>query len=634
MSDDELKQQERLRFVAEDTFGKVDDADASFSLDESPVPKPKPAASPFIDPFATNDNFSFPDPIDGNAADALVGTTIAGRFEILSVLGSGGMSTVYKARHLLLDRVVAVKFIHAGNLHAKGIQRFQQEAKTATALNHPNIAAVREFGQDEQNRPYLVMDFVEGVSLQDAIDDAGGKLPVERVERIISQVCDGLKHAHDNGVIHRDLKPANIIITRNSDGEETAKIVDFGIAKLVDEEKEANLTQTGEVFGTPNYMSPEQCLGKRADRRSDIYAMGCVTFECLTGLPPFLAESALQTLMSHVNDAPDFSTFKWPPNLHRAVQGCLEKKPEDRWQRIDEFKQCIEDRAAKPIVAKAKRVPIAHVVGISILGTVLAVVAAVIVVLYPIARPIFFPNEWEALAKQAAFESSLGPNNYGKATSLFRKAVQDADAKDAPDAQKESLYLAFARHSSAAQDYKTALQFFEKALVLNLKHAEDFNRGSIHEWSSNIYNELGDYKLGLKHAREAVAIKVRLLGKNDQFTVTSMNRLAQALRGDKQYAESEKVNREILQILKHLFPDNSSTFVANAHHQLANVLADQNKNDEAADHYIEAALVSKMVLGPDHPDTVGDKRDAENFLEKHGRSADVPGFLRDFDAHK
>ena len=624
MSDEELKQGESFKFVVDNTSDGIQDASSA---------KPAAAVSPFVDPFATNDNFSFPEANDTRAAEALIGTTIAGRFEILSVLGSGGMSTVYKARHLLLDRVVAVKFIHGGQLHARGIQRFQQEAKTATALNHPNIAAVREFGQDEQSRPYLVMDFVEGVSLQDAIDNAGGKLPVERVERIISQVCDGLKHAHDNGVIHRDLKPANIIITRNSHGVETAKIVDFGIAKLVDEEKEANLTQTGEVFGTPNYMSPEQCLGKRADKRSDIYAMGCVTFECLTGLPPFVSESALQTLMSHVNDAPNFSTFKWPPNLHRAVQGCLEKKPEDRWQKIDEFKQCIEDPAAKPVSKRRqKSVSVVKLIAISVAAIVLAIVAAVVVVLYPIARPIFFPNEWEALSRKAATEKSLGENNYASATSYYWKAVRSAERNNAPIEQREPIYLDFARHSSTAGNFDTAIKFFNKALEANLKHKEDFNRGSIHEWLSDIYNQRKEYKKGIEHGREAVAIKKRILGREHDYTVTSLFRLSQALEGDGRYMEAEQVSREALDIANTLYPKADSEFVPSAEFELAGVLQNRGNWDEAADHYMRATLVAKSVLGPDNSSTKYYLETTKKFLDTHKMSAKSAEFQKKYNA--
>lgn len=623
MSDEDLKQQEHLKFVVE---GSPD------HVDGGPVQKAAPAVSPFVDPFATNDNFSFPEPDDTRDAEALVGTTIAGRFEILSVLGSGGMSTVYKARHLLLDRVVAVKFIHGGQLHARGIQRFQQEAKTATALNHPNIAAVREFGQDEQNRPYLVMDFVEGISLQDAIDNAGGKLPVERVQKVITQVCDGLKHAHDNGVIHRDLKPANIIIARNSAGEETAKIVDFGIAKLVDEEKEANLTQTGEVFGTPNYMSPEQCLGKRADKRSDIYSMGCVTFECLTGLPPFVSESALQTLMSHVNDAPDFSTFKWPPNLHRAVQGCLEKKPEDRWQKIEDFKQCIEDPSAKPVLRHQKKsIGVFKLALISVVAIVFAIVAAVVVVIYPIARPIFLPNEWEALSRKAATEKSLGPNNFASATSFYWKAVRSAEKNNAPIAQREAIYLDFARHSSTSGNFDTAIKFFNKALEANLKHRENFDRGSIHEWLSDIYNQRKQFKQGLEHAREAVAIKKRVLGKYHDYTVTSLFRLAQALEGLGQYSEAEKVGRETLEIVNKLYPNADSEFVPSAEWQLGSALHHEGKFEEAAEHYIRATLVSKTVLGPDNSATKNDVQKTTKFLKTH-MPAKLAEFQRNYDA--
>lgn len=199
-----------------------------------------------------------------------IGKIVAGKFEILSVIGTGGMSEVYKAKHLVLNKMIALKILQAERLKdPRDVQRFQQEALAATSLSHPNIGTVREYGLNEDTYPYIVMDFIEGVPLSVLIKKENPT--PERALKIASGVCRGLEHAHSHGVIHRDIKQENILVSKDVDGSDLPVIVDFGIARLiVDQEKATRLTQTGEVFGTPSYMSPEQALGLPLDGRSDI----------------------------------------------------------------------------------------------------------------------------------------------------------------------------------------------------------------------------------------------------------------------------------------------------------------------------------------------------------------------------
>lgn len=272
-----------------------------------------------------------------------VGNTLAGHYEILSILGKGGMSTVYKARHILLDRIVAIKFVLPKLVHdEKTIMRFRQEAKAATALQHPNICAVKEFGMDEDDNPYLVMDFTEGATLSELIKK--DSLDQNRILLLATQICSGLAHAHKEGVIHRDLKPDNIILVKNRSGEDQVKILDFGIAKLLrDDEEGPNLTKTGDIFGTPTYMSPEQCLGKRVDVRSDIYSLGALMFELATGKPPFCADSSLEMLMLHVNEAvPEIKKEQASPELASIIACCLRKDPEERYQTVSQLQSDLE----------------------------------------------------------------------------------------------------------------------------------------------------------------------------------------------------------------------------------------------------------------------------------------------------
>lgn len=279
---------------------------------------------------------------DGDSTDhSPVGSIIGAHYEILSAIGEGGMSTVYRARHTILNRPVAVKLLlERLASDPKAMRRFQKEARTAIELNHSGICAVKEFGVHD-GRPFLVMDLVDGESLAKSIAEHGAIEPAAAVGLMI-QICEAIEHAHGKGVIHRDLKPANIIIQSDSDGRQSAKIVDFGIAKMIHgEDAGPNLTRTGEVFGTPNYMSPEQCLGRKVDQASDIYSLGCVFYQMLTGSPPFESESTLLTLMKHVNEPPP-SIGSADPRLSEVVQRCMQKDPGQRYESVAQLKKVLE----------------------------------------------------------------------------------------------------------------------------------------------------------------------------------------------------------------------------------------------------------------------------------------------------
>jgi serine/threonine-protein kinase len=276
----------------------------------------------------------------------LVGTIFADRYEILETLGEGGMGKVYKARHMLMRRLVAIKVVHPHLVSsAATLTRFQQEAEAVSRLNHPNIVAVHDFGLVP--RAYLVMDYLDGISLDDLLEDYA-PLSLDRSLHIFLQICDGLAHAHQNGVVHRDLKPSNIMLT-NADGKtDIAKIVDFGIAKLMLREigDSKHLTATGEVFGSPLYMSPEQCRAKSMDARSDIYSLGCIMYRTVTGHQPILGQELIECLYNHVNIAPRrfkdiCAELNLPQALEAIVMKCMEKDQEKRFQSMLELKDAL-----------------------------------------------------------------------------------------------------------------------------------------------------------------------------------------------------------------------------------------------------------------------------------------------------
>lgn len=268
-----------------------------------------------------------------------VGTMFESIYELNRVIASGGMGLVYEARDATTEQTVAIKMLHAHMLSDAFVMRFQREGKAASQLSHPNLLKVYELGVTDTNQPYMVMEFVPGYSLADEIRRS--PIALKRAIPIFVQICDALAHAHQRGVLHRDLKPSNILLTQMDDGREVVKIVDFGIAKVLDDD--GKITRTGQVLGSPAYMSPEQCSGGHVDNRSDIYSLGCLMFETLTGKPPFVSESSLKIIMHHRSTAPptlaSFMTqFEVPKALDDIFKKVFAKQPDQRYQTVDELK--------------------------------------------------------------------------------------------------------------------------------------------------------------------------------------------------------------------------------------------------------------------------------------------------------
>ncbi len=260
---------------------------------------------------------------------------LAEQFEFLGLLDSGGMGVIYKARNITINQIVAIKMIQAGDLDDRHVQRFRQEARALSNLNHYNIVQVKDFGFTENAQPYMVLEFIEGMTLSQFIKQQQ-TVSLEKLRSIFTQVTDALSHAHEHGVLHRDLKPSNIMIKTAADGAPLVKIVDFGIAKMLTAELNSALTRTGETIGSPAYMSPEQISGSPQDARTDIYSLGCVMFEALTGATPFQAENATELAFRQMNaDVPNVRDRANQPiseSLAAIVTKCLQKDPGQRFQ--------------------------------------------------------------------------------------------------------------------------------------------------------------------------------------------------------------------------------------------------------------------------------------------------------------
>ena len=280
-----------------------------------------------------------------NAQDLLVGMTLASKYYVLSVLGYGGMSVVYKGKQLGKSRIVAVKTLRVQGLSdERTVKRFQREAELLSHLNHPRIVQVSHYGTTVRGQPYFVMDYLTGVNLSDLLKQQG-PLPAVRVKDIFSQVCGAVDHAHRCGVVHRDLKPGNIMLIGRDENGDMVKVVDFGIARF--EEEAQRLTRMGEVWGSPIYMSPEQCTGSQLDARSDIYSIGICMYEALTGRVPYLGKNYVETMSLQIMaDPKPFAQIcpgvLFPPDLERVVRKALEKEPDRRYQTMGELRADLE----------------------------------------------------------------------------------------------------------------------------------------------------------------------------------------------------------------------------------------------------------------------------------------------------
>jgi serine/threonine-protein kinase len=268
--------------------------------------------------------------------DPFVGKVIDGRYEIQQRVGEGGMGVVYKARQMSIDRVIALKML---NQQMQGdqqwVQRFYNEAKACSRLQHPNTIRMFDFGQTPDGRLFMTMEFLDGISLRDALQK--GPLAPQRVVKILIQCCASLAEAHSIGIIHRDIKPDNVFLLNMAGSPDFVKLLDFSVAKLL--EGDRMKTQAGVVFGTPQYMSPEQGRGLPLDARSDLYALGVLAFEMLTGNVPFNDDNPMTVIQMHLHGAIPPMPDSVPYSVQAIVRRAMEKDAARRYQSSGEMMQ-------------------------------------------------------------------------------------------------------------------------------------------------------------------------------------------------------------------------------------------------------------------------------------------------------
>jgi len=476
------------------------------------------------------------------------GRVIDERYEILSFLGRGGMANVYLANHLILNRAVALKVLRQNLQEDKlAIERFRREAIALSGLDHPNIIKIFGFGVFE-NLPYFAMEYFEGMSLEQLLKKEL-RLPRERALPLFNQMLDALSHAHEHGVIHRDLKPSNVLLTGPANDE--LKLVDFGIAKLLNVAEGQKLTGTGHVLGTAAYMSPEQCQGRALDARSDLYSAACLMFEMLDGRAPFEGETALATMSKHLSDTPRKSEFL-NDELGAVIISALAKEPEKRPQSASEFKYVLNEAKSnlKLHGTKATTQDRAASLRKVILAGVFVFIAISIVVLLPRIQRI----QADKTAKSSReYENNDNEerrleNSIHKIEKVTRNSTSSslADSYDALALQ----YLDHGKAELAESCYQHAVSMYERILST----CNDEDRVTIQsELAKTLLHmsgcccELGKHNEASKCALQAYAIGKRL-GRESNAYRESLQRLAEVCYVRERYAEAAKYEIERISI--------------------------------------------------------------------------------------
>jgi serine/threonine protein kinase len=301
--------------------------------------------------------------------DPFIGREIlGGQFRVLEKVGTGGMGSVYKASQPAMNRMVAIKILHPKLAGRKDLtSRFRREARAMSQLTHPNTAKVFMYGEAEEDGSlYIVMEMLEGKNLNQTVRKEG-PMPVERAIPILLQVCGALQEAHDLGIVHRDLKPENIFLSKQGGIVDYPKVLDFGLAKVTERQMQPGsviLTQEGMVFGTPEFMSPEQAQGRVLDARSDIYSLAVILYEVLTGKLPFSARTPMEYIQKHVMEPAILLNERVPERkfqkgLEDVLSRALKKKPDERFQSAAEFGEALRPYGG----AAAAALPVIRVAG-------------------------------------------------------------------------------------------------------------------------------------------------------------------------------------------------------------------------------------------------------------------------------
>ncbi len=513
--------------------------------------------------------------------DPFIGKVIAGHYVVTDVLGQGGWSIVYRAQHQTIkNRQVAIKVLHSHLVRDKDkVLRFQREAEAAMSLKHPHVAAVFDYGILNEGQPFIVMEYLEGKSLEEVLQ-AEGKLAPERILRLAKQACEGLAGAHENRVVHRDVKPSNIFLVKDASGDEFVKVLDFGLAKILTTDQSLpNLTQTGDTMGTPDYMSPEQCLGLALDERSDIYNLGYVLYEMFTGRKAVCGSNTFEAMNLHIYDsAIPFKEVdpkcQISVGLEAVVFKALAKNPDDRYQTILELRDALEKAAAEKEQAvasfqrllssvKRKRIASASRASKQAPPNFLMASLSIAVVLLVVASVFKIADVLNGQQRTAAMHAAT--NAAGVWTTLNAQGI---------NAYNEG-------------DFKVARTTFEQAEKIGAQIGEESEQHRVSlTYLKDTYGKLGD-----TNAAAQIDGKLAMIEKNTYYKELG--------RKDENDAQIRKLFRQLLSHPKDKKIATELSAVLN--NQSALAISDGRK-EESRELVDQAMDVSSRILGKEHPE--------------------------------
>jgi tetratricopeptide (TPR) repeat protein/tRNA A-37 threonylcarbamoyl transferase component Bud32 len=505
--------------------------------------------------------------------DDFVHTIFDEKYQITEFVGSGGWSSIYKAQQLSVDRIVALKILHRHLIKDQDkVQRFAHEARAASKLSHPNIVVVYDQGMNPQ--PYIVMDFVSGVALGERLA-AEGPMQVEPAIEMFRQICAGVQSAHNAGIIHRDLKPNNIILMETATDGVSVKVTDFGIAKIFSEQT-SDLTRTGETMGSPSYMSPEQCRGDRLDTRSDVYSLGCLMYETITGVRPFDAENNYLTMHNHIHNSPPMPSSLVPaisPAIEQIILRCLEKHPEDRFQSMQEVAQALEVRQVpKRIPVKARRVLVQTpaIMGGIIGGGIIGLVAM-------------------AAISYLVFAATWKPGH----DLIWGYPAQNLDAKDQAHGDSDK-WKALMADAANAKDYGNTNRA-EELLTLASDEARLIGPQSLEmadtlDQLSHVYSMQWKPELAEKVALDSLEMRKKLLHAEHPDVLKSLISLARVYRVEGKYPQSEQTLTKALALAE---KNGDDALKAEVYNQMGSLYLRQGKQKDAFEKLEMACKLAK-----------------------------------------
>jgi serine/threonine protein kinase len=555
--------------------------------------------------------------------DPLIGTFINNRYEILSVIGRGGMSIVYKAKNPEMGRDVAIKMLKAEFMtDNEMVARFSRETAAARRLAHRNLVTVHDTGIDEHGNPYLIMDHLEGMPLSDTIEKEG-RLPVKRCLKIFVQICNGLAHMHTHNIIHRDIKPGNIMLLQTATTEDYVKIFDFGFVKILPygNARYQKLTQSGDVLGTPLYMSPEQSLGRELDTRSDIYSFGCVMYECLTGQAPLVGINVAATMQKQIKEIPKSldvarPDLYIPEQLTEIIFKTLEKEPNDRYQSIVDVKRDLE--AISEALLKKKSTQVTKLPALSklkqkkknkqkfspiptiVLSTLLLAVfgLAAFLILNPNNRPTSIYQlqlSIEIDKHRKVGLTAFQKGDYKQAQIQLQTALNTATKAKMPD-KETLLYQDMARLCLVENKLQEASTYAHKALNLQktfINNTTSLSTAHTLETLALIAMANNNDKEAVNNWQKILAIEENNESISKQELANTYLSLAYLYEITDQFVKADEFYKKAIFALESE-PKIESTLHSHALHQYAHFLHRMNKNVEARKWEIKAKALRSI----------------------------------------